>query len=226
MALNHLLRTNAKDTYIEKVVADLYKTRQSAEEDELAYSTRLRGKAGACGNVFSESEIISKFLSGIRLDIKLILLTAQLDGKMPSTISPSPHSLKAKPIARWRRALECKASRARSSDHSRSPDVIPDGRTGDAVMAAVPDRGDMLEDSEESHATTYDKKVPGESRFRVDNVDLIRDQRQGRPQRARFFGRHCGSATAPEQPGYLHYEVSEDDICFECFGAGHKRPNC
>lgn len=237
-AVNHLLRTYAKDTYIEKAVADLDKTRQGSEEDELAFGTRLRDKARACGNVFSESELISKFLRGVRPDIKPILLAAQLDGEMPfddfverAFAQGEAHralvktiGLRGKPRGPELRkpvlAVEHQAVR-----FNPSANVIPDRADGDAIMAALPGGGYISDDSERSRATTYDDIVPGESRFELDNVDLIRD-RQRRPQRPSFVGRHRGSSTMPSQPGYLHYQDTEDDICFKCFGVGHKKPNC
>lgn len=57
-AVNHLLRTYAKEMYIESAVADLDKTKQGAKEDELTFGSRRGDKARACGNVFSESQPI------------------------------------------------------------------------------------------------------------------------------------------------------------------------
>lgn len=63
--------------------------------------------------------------------------------------------------------------------------------------------------------------------FEQDNVDLIRDQRRQRQAPApRFVGRQRGTPSAPAQPGYLHFEDTEDDICFACYAVGHKKPNC
>lgn len=82
-ALNHLSRTNAKDIYISKGIPVLEKTRQGVEEDDLDFSTCLRDKARACGKVFSETELMSKFLIAVHPDIKPILLATRLDGEMP-----------------------------------------------------------------------------------------------------------------------------------------------
>ena len=65
-----MLRKYAKDAIIEKTVVDLDSTQQREEEDETSFATRLQDKARACGNVYSESQLITKFMRGIGPDVK------------------------------------------------------------------------------------------------------------------------------------------------------------
>ena len=52
-AVQFLLRTFAKDAYIEEALVSLDELRQDPDEKEVAYAKRLRKQARRCGSVFS-----------------------------------------------------------------------------------------------------------------------------------------------------------------------------
>lgn len=64
-ACDWLLRTYATNANIADALMDLSRTRQSAEEDETKYSTRLRNAVKRCGNVHSEYEVATLFVQGL-----------------------------------------------------------------------------------------------------------------------------------------------------------------
>lgn len=60
-----LLRTYATNANIADATMDLSRTRQSGDEDETKYSTRLRNAVKRCGNVHTEYEIATFFVQGL-----------------------------------------------------------------------------------------------------------------------------------------------------------------
>lgn len=60
-----LLRTYATNANIADAMLDLSRTKQSAEEDETKYSTRLRNAVKRCGNVHTEYEVATFFVQGL-----------------------------------------------------------------------------------------------------------------------------------------------------------------
>ena len=72
-AVPFLLRRFAADRYIERAVEDFESLRQKDEEDETTYAQRLRAKAPCFGAVYSETDIITRFIRGLDPSLKPLL---------------------------------------------------------------------------------------------------------------------------------------------------------
>ena len=83
-ALQFLLKSYAKDRHIEEALASLEDIKQMPDEKESAYAKRLRTQARRCGGVFSEPEMITRFIRGLREDLKPLLHLTRADYSLPN----------------------------------------------------------------------------------------------------------------------------------------------
>ena len=65
-AVNWLLRTYARDTYIQQEVIELRAIKQREGETELAYHTRLVKKYSRLGSVYSQEDQILQYIEGLK----------------------------------------------------------------------------------------------------------------------------------------------------------------
>ena len=69
-AINFLLSTYAKDLYLERTLEELDNISQQRNETEVQYAGRLKELARLLGNIFSQHNLITRFLRGIMAPIK------------------------------------------------------------------------------------------------------------------------------------------------------------
>ena len=72
-AVQFLLRTYAKDAHIEEALADLDDCVQQPSETEEAFARRLRVKTRRMAGVFTQQDLITKFLRGCHASLKPVL---------------------------------------------------------------------------------------------------------------------------------------------------------
>ena len=72
-AVQFLLRTYAKDAYIEEALADLDDCEQEPTETEEAFAKRLKVKTRMMAGVFTQQDLITKFLRGCHASLKPVL---------------------------------------------------------------------------------------------------------------------------------------------------------
>ena len=85
-AVQFLLWTFAKDAYIEEALARLDELRQDPDEKEVAYAKRLRKQTRRCGSVFSEQDMINRFIRDLRADLKPLLRVLRADYSLPNAV--------------------------------------------------------------------------------------------------------------------------------------------
>ena len=73
----------ATDAIIERVVDDVDNMRQREDETERQFADRLRKKARSCGPVYSEGDLITRFLRGLSPDLKPLLRVQRHDLRGP-----------------------------------------------------------------------------------------------------------------------------------------------
>lgn len=71
----------AKDSYLERTVAEMARIRQSEDEDELTFARRLTKEARMCSLVSATQELFTYFLQGV----SGILKRPSFDGPEPSS---------------------------------------------------------------------------------------------------------------------------------------------
>ncbi len=76
-AVQHLLKSFAIGEAIIDVVAEFDGLKQSAKEEEWAFRLRVRHTARLCGNLFSENQLITRFIFGTHEDIKPIIVSSK-----------------------------------------------------------------------------------------------------------------------------------------------------
>ena len=64
-AVQFIMRRYEADRYIERAVQEFENIRQKDEEDETAYSRRLRSKAKCFGGVYSDADLITRLIPGM-----------------------------------------------------------------------------------------------------------------------------------------------------------------
>ena len=64
-AFQFILRRYAADRYIDRAVEEFKNVRQKDDEDETAHACRLRSKAKCFGGVYSETDLIARFIRGL-----------------------------------------------------------------------------------------------------------------------------------------------------------------
>ena len=83
-AVQFLLRTFAKDAYIEEALARLDELRQDSDEKEVVYAKCLRKQGRRYGSVFSEQDMINRFIRGLRADLKPLLRVLKAEYSLPN----------------------------------------------------------------------------------------------------------------------------------------------
>lgn len=83
-AVQFLLRTYAKDTYIEDALIVLDGCHQSPQEDEEQFARRLRKTNRAIAGVFSQQDLITRFMRGLHSDVKPLLRQSRQDYSGPN----------------------------------------------------------------------------------------------------------------------------------------------
>ena len=83
-AIQFLLKSYAKDRHIEKALTSLEDIKQMPDEKESAYAKCQRTKARRCRGVFSEPEMITRFIRGLREDLKRLLRLTNEDYSLPN----------------------------------------------------------------------------------------------------------------------------------------------
>ena len=78
-AVHFLLRTFARDAYIEEALARLEELCQDPEEKEVAYAKRLRKQGRRCVSVCTEQDMINRFIRGLRADLRPLLRALRAD---------------------------------------------------------------------------------------------------------------------------------------------------
>ena len=64
-AVQFVLRRYAADRYIDRAVEDFENVRQEDDEDETAWSRRLRTKDTCFRGFYSEADLITRFIRGL-----------------------------------------------------------------------------------------------------------------------------------------------------------------
>ena len=266
-AVQFLLRTYAKDAYIEEALQELDECVQGSEETEEVFAKRLRSQTRQMAGVFSQQDLITRYLRGCHPSLKPVLRhtrrmytgpnafqdfiehaiaqgeanRALLRGNRPSsTVKPAP-----------RRRVLAVESKYDDGQEFRIDRVGENRDTVNMVTKDVArDEVSPTESIEYSHPTsdayhTAQGSPSPAGRFGNDvnwvGQDRGRQVFRGRPPAEPR--RHYRDAPPPPavnrtnvdknaRPvadvrwGNKPYEKSKDDICYDCFEVGHRRPEC
>ena len=79
-AVQFILRRYAGDRYIDRAVEELENVRQKDDKYETAYARRLRSKAKCFGGVYSEADLITRFIRGRDPALKPLLSAERNSG--------------------------------------------------------------------------------------------------------------------------------------------------
>ena len=245
-AVNHLLHVYARDSVIEQAVEKLNTMKQGEKETESDFGRRLRRQARKCGNVFSEKQLITRFVRGTHENIKPLLRATQ--GGNETNQSYSNYVERAQALGTAHRALATSSRQKRSAvnlignsevgnyaPNSGAPneavlalaDEFPPSRNGTATEDTAYDRL-LQEPPSESTDTTptppdsqvvnyLEKKYPYPNRVGWKDGDRQRKNDHSYKAAGRNPAKYPEKRAMPNQP---------DDICFECYAVGHRKPNC
>lgn len=85
-AVQFLLRTYAKNLYIERFAAEMDSLTQDGDEDERAFAERLQTKARYCSGVYSEQDLITSFIWGLKPNLQPLLSLSTFDPDKTATL--------------------------------------------------------------------------------------------------------------------------------------------
>lgn len=220
-AVQFLLRTYAREAYIETAVEEFDRLAQKSDETELDYSRRLREANRKLGSAYPEEELIRRFIRGLDPTIKPLLARAARTKPFNSLISAAEYAATHGDSHRAHRAtMKPVSPRAERS-------ILRSGGRG--VTAIETDAVNLLE-------TRNDLQTLGESdqgtqlaladafaagmQFTQPDID-VNAVVHGEHSRLPSFAR----PTRQQKPGWVDHDAP-NAICFECFAKGHIRPSC
>ena len=227
-AVNHLLRTYATDVIIERALTELDNTVQGPAEDELKFGERLREKARQCGNVFDEGELIKRFIRGVRADVRPLLSASVMNSERLDFNSYVERAY-----------AQGESHRAMRAPPPRKP-IIKSGRSTQSVNFMSP----PVATKAPGVYAINDHMLPPCQHFSTptssssDMIGVVKpmgtypgDVRPGwvsspRPTKMQNPWVPPPTRQQPVQRTQRQVEDTPNDICFDCFAVGHKKPNC
>ena len=251
--IQFLLKSYAKDRHIEEALASLEDIKHMPHEKESAYPKCLRTQARRCGGVFSESEMITRFILGLREDLKPLLRLTRADYSLPNVFQDFVERATAQSEAH--RALsgqDAKPPKRREGVYApvTKPSLRPTKTTvlsrGPQVYSVEPieEHGDDLPYYPPGAAPPGTDSVmvlhtPDEAPSHVptQELDLLEtlSSEPADPLSSEVYlfhpdrnpsQPHYAQPTSQQRPGWVAFRNEPTDICFECFSLGHKKPNC
>ena len=186
----------------------------------MEFGKRLRKQARRCGNVYSEKQLISKFVRGLREDVKPLVRAMDLEGLSRSF---NTYVEKAYALGESHRALSSRTSarRVRLADvkHPKKALSIESGSRSNTSVRPILAAGEQLTFSSRPDTATVDT-----------DYDRLMEEQPSSSEEGSVLSaeRRSKRYPFPNRPNWKVDRVqnSPDDICFECYGVGHKKPNC
>ena len=251
-AVQFLLKSYAKDRHIEEALASLDDIKQMSEEKETAYAKRLRTQARRCGGVFTEPEMITRFIRGLHEDLKPLLRLTRADYSLPNVFQDFVERATAQGEAHralaGREGKPPKRREGASAPFKRGDKAIPLAtlRRGPQVYSVDPleEHGDdlpyygpvtgppggapvMATQAAEDHLSDVPTAELDISDPTLSGAGSLPHEEAYLVQPNRNPRVPSYAQPTPQQrPGWLAFRNEPTDICFECFALGHKKPNC
>jgi len=231
-AVQYLLRTYAKDHHIEGFVAEVEALHQAGDENEASYARRLRNKANECAGVYTDQDLITRFIRGLKPDLKPLVSMSTFDKDRSATFMDYVDYATAQGDAH--RALG-KVSKTKSK--SRTKKLVKRAGSSRALLVHRRPNQDR-EDSESSESSSSDDEQANEAVALVDfrigsylqepasiSEDLDEEIYAIVPNRNPRLPSYA-QPTREQRPGWVGVENKPNDICFNCYQVGHKNPLC
>ena len=230
-AVQFILRRYAAHRYIDRAVEEFENERQKDDEDETAYARRLRSKANGFGRVYSEADLITRFIRGLDPAVKP-LLSAERSSGLRSCRTFYDVVDRAAGLGDSQRAMVHRAPRRQKTTQnlrhrmdrissiepatrSRTERTTPsDSRREDAVM---------LLQEEESSAEAHHLQLPTTSYGTTNRSEISDPSEFKTPQTSFETNIDAVNALYGKQQAYVN---DLRDICFKCFAKGRKAPLC
>ena len=230
-AVQFILRRYAADRYIDRAVEEFENVRQKDDEDETAYARRLRSKAKCFGGVYSEADLITRFIRGLDPALKP-LLSAERNSGLRSCRTFYDVVDRAACLGDSQRAMMHRATRRQKmtqnlrhrvdrvgsiepATRSRTERTTPsNSRREDAVL---------LLQEEESSAEAHDLQLPTTSYGTTNRSEFSNPSDFKTPQTSFETDIDAVNAIYGKQQTYVN---DPRDISFNCFAKGRKAPLC
>lgn len=221
-AVQFLLRSFAREAYIETAVEAFDRLTQNREETELGFSRRLREANRKLGSAYSEEELIRRFIRGLDPSVKPLLTRAARAKRFRSLISTAEY---AGTIGDSYRATKA-ASKPPIGTKGEKSILRPPTRR----VAAV--EGDAINALEESQLPGMDAQSEGSSQIALADA-FAAGMKLVQPDvdvNAVIYGEHerlppYARPTRQQKPGWVAPDASKA-ICYECLGKDHFSPEC
>ena len=240
-AIQYLLRTYAKDAYLEEALVELEDLKQGESETEREFSRRLMTAVYRLAGAITETDRITRFIRGCRADIRAALRTVRAENPMKSydyfveraAGFGETHRALARPSTRKLEASGKTKSRQRHVNvvEPDASDVSGPDAGGDVVLYAggisaptIPTTASALQSTQSDTVAYTAPSAEGPvdvyaiHHNRGRKQDVVRNHNPRLPTYAQ--------PPAYSRPGWILPKNEPGDICFECFALGHKRPNC
>ena len=268
-AIQFLLRTYAKDAYIEEALQELDECIQGTEETEEVFAKRLRSQTRQMAGEFSQQDLITRYLRRCHLSLRPVLRDTRRMYTGPNAfqdfiehaiaqgeanralLQGNKLSSTVKTLPKARRILAVESKYDDGQEFRASPENgIDRNAVHMVVRGATHDEVSPTESTEYSQRTSEAYGTADGSPLKIGDVDADvhwvgenrgRQDYRGRPQAEprRQYREPPPPAAAQTTKverntrpiadvrwGNQPMEKSQDDICYDCFEVGHRRPNC
>ena len=230
-AVQFILRRYAADRYIDRAVEELENARQKDNEDETAYARRLQSKAKCFGGVYSEGDLITRFIRGLDPALKP-LPSAEHNSVLRSCRTFYVVVGRAASLGDSQRAMMHRATRRRKTTPNlcHRVDLVSsiEPATRSSTELTTPSnlrREDavMLLQEEESSAEAHHLQLPTMS-YGTTNRSEISDPSDFKTAQTSFeTDIDAVNALYGKQQTYV---TDPRDICLKCIAKGRKAPLC
>ena len=230
-AVQFILRRYAADRYIDRAVEEFENVRQKDDEDETAYARRLRSKAKCFGGVYSEADLITRFIRGLDPALKP-LLSAECNSGLRSCRTFYDVVDRAACLGDSQRAMMHRATRRRKTTQNlrhrvdRVSSIEPATRSRTERTTPSSSRREdafILLQEEESSAEAHHLQLPTTSYGTTHRSEISDPSEFKTPQTSFETDIDAVNALYGKQQTYVN---DPRDICFKCFAKGRKAPLC
>lgn len=207
---------------------------------------RLNRLANECGGVYTERDRMTRFIRGVRPDIKPLLHSVDYTTGRRLTMKELVENATA--IGDSHRALKPKESVEKRMNPRKALQVSFDDKKGKIVPLDMVGEGNSSSDESEdrtrrnlvahskssvmladevlypptaSPSASGSMEATSYQMLEVSQGDVFSVVSNRNPQ----LSAHA-QPTRHQRPGWVSIPDLPNDICFECFALGHKRPNC
>ena len=232
-AVQFFLQTYARDEILEQATEEIDTIRQKRDENVASFARRLHKAARDVAGAFSQQELMTRFMRGVREDIRVLLRRIRHNFSGPRALQELCEEASA--LEKSHDLLNPRTRPGRVA-FSVEDDYVPNKRLYQSAKSAHeakeksrrPDNIALAKSGPSPYAPSPPTTIP--STEYTDYGEVFEDEEQAPPDPyAEVYAlqqRRQVSAKRPIQRQQPRSYLSPMDICFTCYIVGHRSPSC